>query len=186
MAELQLFGTWGSPFSKRAEMGLKLKGIEYEFHEEDMKNKSPLLLKYNPVHKKVSVLVHDGKSIAESLVILEYIDDTWDVGSPILPKTPYERVKARFWAKFIDENVLLIKYMFQTQLVIIIIIIILIRSVHTYTSKSLLERRGGGDTVGLVDIAASFIAYWFGIIAECGEVEKFKALFRAAKQAPIA
>ena len=102
--EVLVFGVWGSPFSRRVEMALKLKGIEYKYIEEDITNKSPSLLKYNPVHKKIPVLVHNGKPVAESLVILEYIDETWK-DSPILSKDPYERATARFWAKFIDEKV---------------------------------------------------------------------------------
>ncbi|XP_075512469.1 glutathione S-transferase U8-like [Primulina tabacum] len=173
MAELQLFGTWGSPFSKRVEMGLKLKGLEYEFIEEDIKNKSPLLQKYNPVHQKVPVLLHKGKPIAESLVILEYIDDTWDVGSPILPKSPYDRAMARFWAKFIDEKCIptLRKACWSVgseQEKAKEEAAILLKLLDSQVEG---KKFFGGDTFGLVDIAASFIAYWFGILAECGEVQ---------------
>ena len=109
--EVKLFGTWASVFSRRIEVALKLKGVQFEYIEENLSNKSPALLKYNPVHKKIPVLVHSGKPVAESLVILEYIDETWK-HNPILPTDPYEKAMARFWAKYMDDKVNPILYSF--------------------------------------------------------------------------
>lgn len=102
--EVRLQGFWASPFTCRVKMALKLKGVPYEYLEEDLMNKSPLLLELNPVHKKVPVLVHNGKPILESNLILEYIDETW-TNNPILPQDPYEKAMARFLAKFVDKQV---------------------------------------------------------------------------------
>ncbi|KAM5570741.1 glutathione S-transferase U9-like [Rosa sericea] len=98
-----LYGMWASPLTKRVEFALKVKGIPYEYVEEDLSNKSPLLLKFNPIHKKVPVLVHNGKAIAESLVIIEYIDETWKTGPQLLPEDPYKRSQIRFWASYMQQ-----------------------------------------------------------------------------------
>ncbi|KAI3953901.1 hypothetical protein MKW98_017725 [Papaver atlanticum] len=103
-AEVKLHGMWASGFSKRVELALKLKGIPYEYFEENLPNKSYDLLKYNPVHGKVPVLVHKGKPIVESLVILEYIDENWKTAPRLFPTDPYERARIRFWAKYIDDQ----------------------------------------------------------------------------------
>ncbi|XP_078436667.1 glutathione S-transferase U25-like [Wolffia australiana] len=101
-----LLGMWASMFGMRARIALEEKGIEYEYREEDLANKSETLLRLNPVHKKIPVLVHDGRTVCESLVILHYIDEVWPAApSKLLPSDPFARAHARFWADFIDKKV---------------------------------------------------------------------------------
>ncbi|CAH1444645.1 unnamed protein product [Lactuca virosa] len=103
--ELVFVNFWSSPFGCRVKIALEEKGIPYEYKEEDLFNKSPLLSTINPVYNKVPVLVHNGKSICESLNIVEYIDEVWsDRSTSFLPSDPYERSQARFWADFIDKE----------------------------------------------------------------------------------
>lgn len=68
---------------KRVELALKIKGIIFEYLEEDLIKKD-----LNPVIKKVPVLVHNGKPLCESLVTVEYIDETWPNGLQFLLKDP--------------------------------------------------------------------------------------------------
>ncbi|CAN1275546.1 Glutathione S-transferase U8 [Linum perenne] len=176
MEGVKLLGFWGSPFSNRVELALKLKGVDYEYIEQDLSNKDSLLLKLNPVHKKIPVLVHNGKSIAESLVILEYIDETWPNNYPILPHDPYEKAMARFWAKFIDDKVT------YNQLLLNFCSIRqkeerrkMMEEV-TQQLKALEEQlKGkkffGGERIGIVDIAASFFGFWLGLIQEVTGLE---------------
>ncbi|KAJ1693408.1 hypothetical protein LUZ63_010106 [Rhynchospora breviuscula] len=105
--ELKLLGLWGSQFVNRVRMILEQKGLSYEYFEENFVNKSELLLKHNPVHKKVPVLIHGDRAICESLVILQYIDENWSgTGPPVLPANPYDRAIARFWAAYVDDKLL--------------------------------------------------------------------------------
>lgn len=103
---VMLHGMWASPFVKRVELALKIKAIPFEYVEEDLNNKTPDLLKFNPIYKKVPVLIHNGKPICESFVILEYIDQVWNKTDPaLLPQDPYKRAQIRFWADFIHKQV---------------------------------------------------------------------------------
>uniref|UniRef100_A0A0A9CY26 glutathione transferase n=1 Tax=Arundo donax TaxID=35708 RepID=A0A0A9CY26_ARUDO len=106
---LTLLGVWPSPFVIRARIALNLKGLPYRYAEEEdlFGNKSELLLSSNPVHKKVPVLIHGGKPVAESRIIVEYVDEVFPASGPrILPADPYDRAVARFWAAYVDDKLL--------------------------------------------------------------------------------
>lgn len=105
-AAVRVIGLWPSPFVIRVLIALKLKGVEYEFVEEVVGSKSELLLASNPVHKKIPVLLHHGKPLSESLIIVQYIDEVWSSGAPaaILPADPYARAVQRFWAQYVDDK----------------------------------------------------------------------------------
>ncbi|PIN05641.1 Glutathione transferase [Handroanthus impetiginosus] len=103
--KVKLLGHTLSPYVLRARIALNIKSIEHEFQQEDvLVKKSDLLLKSNPVHKKIPVLIHGGRPICESPVILHYIDEVWTSGPSILPSDPYDRAIARFWCAYIDEK----------------------------------------------------------------------------------
>ncbi|XP_020094448.1 glutathione S-transferase U18-like [Ananas comosus] len=104
--EVKLLGAWPSPYVLRVKIALELKGVSYEYLEQQLlENKSELLLKSNPVYKKVPVLIHKNRPICESAIILQYIDEVWaGTGPSLLPPDPYDRAIARFWAGYIDDK----------------------------------------------------------------------------------
>ncbi|KAL6544673.1 Glutathione S-transferase U1 [Orobanche minor] len=103
--QVVLLDTYFSMYGMRVRIALAEKGVEYEHKEMDLVDKSPVLLEMNPVHKKVPVLIHNGRPICESLIIVQYIDEVWNNKSPLLPSDPYRRAHDRFWADFVDKKV---------------------------------------------------------------------------------
>ena len=61
----------------------------------------PDYLKLNP-NAVVPTLVHDGKVIIKSTLIIECLDETFpDI--PLMPRDPYARSQVRLWLKHVDE-----------------------------------------------------------------------------------
>lgn len=54
---------------------------------------------------KTPVLEHEGRTLPESLIICEYIDETFG-GRALLPRDPLERAWARVWMRFCDYTLI--------------------------------------------------------------------------------
>ncbi|KAI3469776.1 hypothetical protein Pfo_026439 [Paulownia fortunei] len=169
---VKLVGFWVSPFVQRVRWALKLKGIEYEYIEEDIFNKSPLLSELNPVYEKVPVFIHDGNPLPESPIILEYIDQIWK-HNPLLPQDPYQTAQARFWAKFADEKVLESAWLAlclegekQERAVKLAI-------EHLEKIEEKLEGNTffGGDRIGYLDLMIGFVSYILPVWEEVASVK---------------
>jgi glutathione S-transferase len=62
---------------------------------------TPEYRKLNP-NAVVPTLVHDGRPIIESTIIIEYLDDTFPAPA-LMPGNSYRRAMARLWMKKIDD-----------------------------------------------------------------------------------
>ncbi|KAM0868539.1 hypothetical protein ACQ4PT_041252 [Festuca glaucescens] len=174
--DVKLLGVAVSPFAVLVRMALELKGVSYEYVDEDMGNKSELLLRSNPVHKKVPVLIHDGKPVCESLAIVEFVDELWDTaGRSILPADPYQRAVARFWAAYTDDKLFPAYFGIQkaateegrAEKVNETIAVIRQLEVALANGKPFFA----GDSVGYLDIVVGCHLFW---------LEAFSRMFRVA------
>ncbi|KAL6210857.1 hypothetical protein ACLB2K_016087 [Fragaria x ananassa] len=156
MEEVKVIGFWASPYVYRVTWALKLKGVEYEYQEEDIFNKSDLLLQYNPVHKKVPVVfAHGGKLMAESTVILEYIEDM--AAEPSASNRP--SCKGHGWTKAGEEQTKAVK--------------------EAQECLKILEEHGldeekkffNGDKIGMTDLSMGLLVFWLEAMEEAAGVQ---------------
>ncbi|CAL0319315.1 unnamed protein product [Lupinus luteus] len=117
----------------------------------------------SPFALRVPVLVHQGKSLAESLVILEYIDEARKQ-NPLLPLDPYEKAKARFWSRFCVPAVMTTfskggeeqkKAAEETR-----------ENLKTLESGLEGKRYFGGETIGFTDVATAWLGCWVRLVEE--------------------
>ncbi|KAL2469171.1 Uncharacterized protein Fot_50747 [Forsythia ovata] len=167
--EVKVLGSGVSPFEWRIIWALKLKGVEFEFIKEDIFKKSSLLLESNPVYKMIPVFIHGQNAIADSLIILEYIDESWKQ-NPIMPKDPHEKAYTRFWAKFSEDQLvepsrIAFQYGGEEQAKAVKVMADALEILEG-------ELRGkkffGGETMGYLDIVVGWVGYWLQFTQQVG------------------
>ena len=102
---IELFHSVNSVCAQKVRVALAEKGLEYRDHLMTLRGDQfdPEYMKLNP-NGVVPTLIHDGRTIIESSVILYYLDEAFPA-PPLMPKDPYERAKVRMVNKLVDEYV---------------------------------------------------------------------------------
>jgi glutathione S-transferase len=102
---LTLYHGLASTCSKKARLALFEKGVAFEsrlLNLQAFEQHSPEYLRLNP-NGVVPTLVHDGRPVIESTVIIGYIDDVFAEPS-LTPRDPFARAEMRLWLKWSDEH----------------------------------------------------------------------------------
>ncbi|KAI4346036.1 hypothetical protein L6164_013119 [Bauhinia variegata] len=147
--EVKLHGVWASAFTRRAIWALKLKGIAYEFIEEDLSNKSPQLLQHNPVYSKIN---------------------------PLLPADPYHRSQARFWVQFAEHKGNAVWSLFRSIEGRDKSIKETLELLEVAETQCLGEKKFfGGENINIVDIAFGAIIHWLQVIEEVLDLKLLQA-----------
>jgi maleylacetoacetate isomerase/maleylpyruvate isomerase len=95
---VKLYGYFRSSASYRVRIALNLKGLPYEYAAVHLTrgggaHLAPAFRKLNP-QSLVPVLEDGGQALAQSLAIMEYLDETRP-NPPLLPQAPAERARVR-------------------------------------------------------------------------------------------
>lgn len=102
---MKLYQTYTSPFPTRVRLVLYAKGIEAEiieppgFHSSSEPKGDYLAI--NPIGRVPTLVLDDGRSLPESEVICEYLEDAFP-DPPLRPADDFGRAKARLIARLCD------------------------------------------------------------------------------------
>ncbi len=103
MIELYHFGF--STCSQKVRLVLAEKGLDFSSREVDLMaggQHEPDYVKLNPGHV-VPTLVHDGRVLVESSLIIKYLDDAFP-RPPLRPPDAFGRYEVDHWIKVVDES----------------------------------------------------------------------------------
>jgi len=101
---LKLYAFDRSPFGWKVRVVLAEKKIQYDMIVPENKNEDPAFARLNPLRKTPVLVLDDGRSIYESTVISEYLEEVHPQ-PPMLPKDPYERARVRMIEDTFDQYV---------------------------------------------------------------------------------
>ena len=103
---LELFHAHNSTCSQKVRLCLAEKGIRDWISRpvdiSERENLSPEYLAINP-NGVVPAFRHNGRSIIESAVMCEYLDEVFPHQPRLVPNSPVERAHMRAWLRYIDE-----------------------------------------------------------------------------------
>lgn len=103
---IQLYGFWRSNAAFRVRVALALKEMPFDEIDIDLlsgQHFDPRYAELNAEHV-VPTLVHEGERFAQSLAIIEYLDDI-QPAPRLLPEDPRERARARALAMIVTADV---------------------------------------------------------------------------------
>ncbi|WJX47303.1 glutathione transferase [Trifolium repens] len=139
--DVKFVSFWASPNAKRVEWALKIKGVDYEYVEEDIFNKSSLLLELNPTpllphHPYQRALARFWANFAEQKLMEAAWVATCSRGE--------EQEKALKLARDAIEKI---------------------------EDEIKGKKFFGGDNIGYLDLALGWISYWLPIWEEVGSMQ---------------
>lgn len=101
---MKLFYTKRSPYARKVRVLALEKNLHLDFIDEDLAKKSPQLLASNPLGKVPTLLLDNGESIYDSVVICQYLDELKP--NPVLiPKSGKVRFEVLKWEAMADDMV---------------------------------------------------------------------------------
>ena len=101
---VELYTYWRSSAAYRVRIALNLKSLPYVTHAVNLVKDGgeQFSAQYRGVNpqSRVPTLVHDGQRFAQSLAIIEYLDETFP-GTRLIPKDPVDRARVRMLSQII-------------------------------------------------------------------------------------
>jgi maleylpyruvate isomerase len=106
---MKLYSYWRSSASWRVRIGLGMKGLEYEYVpvnlvREGGEQHKPDYHALNPMEQVPTLELDDGRLLAQSLAILEYLDETHPEPA-LMPRDPYLRARVRQLAELVNAGI---------------------------------------------------------------------------------